>query len=141
MNNEKGGGPQFEAPAFRPEKGDDFAERSSEDEASSAAESAPGNQTPATLKSPPKTTSVSDIKVKVAKPPQQDDDQSLTPASMMTADDSDLIEKQWVERAKSIVEKTQDDPYIQKKEMSKVKADYIHKRFKKVVKTDEPATK
>ena len=50
------------------------------------------------------------------------------------AEDVDLIEKTWVERAKSIIEKTKDDPYIQKNEISKVKAEYIDRRFNKKIK-------
>jgi len=57
----------------------------------------------------------------------------------LSAQDSDLIEKEWVEKAKDIVAQTQDDPYHQKKEISKVKAEYIHKRFNKTVKTDDTA--
>lgn len=55
----------------------------------------------------------------------------------MVADDVDLIEKEWVERAKAIVAQTQDDPHAQKSQMSKVKAEYIQKRFNKTVKTDD----
>jgi hypothetical protein len=51
----------------------------------------------------------------------------------LPAQDTDLIEKEWVERAKSIVAQTQDDPYKQKNEMSKIKADYIKKRFNKSI--------
>lgn len=56
---------------------------------------------------------------------------SATPA---IADDSDLIEKEWVVKAKEIVEKTKHDPYLQTKEMSKVKADYLKKRYNKDLK-------
>src|SRR5690606_30294000 len=41
------------------------------------------------------------------------------------ADDADLIEKEWVERAKEIVHKTKDNPYLQNKAITKMKADYI----------------
>ncbi len=58
-------------------------------------------------------------------------------ASDLTAQDTDLIEKQWVDRAKAIVAQTQDDPYKQKKEMSRVKAEYVQKRFNKTIKTDD----
>lgn len=47
------------------------------------------------------------------------------------ADDIDLIEKEWVEKAKEIVEKTKDNPYLQNKAMSEFKADYIKKRYSK----------
>lgn len=57
--------------------------------------------------------------------------------SSLSAADQDHIEKQWIDAAKTVAAKTRSDPYTQKNEMSKVKADYIHKRFKKVVKTDD----
>jgi len=50
---------------------------------------------------------------------------------------SDRIERQWVERAKVIVAETKTDPYKQKNEMSQVKAEYIQKRFNKVIKTSD----
>lgn len=53
------------------------------------------------------------------------------------ADDVDLIEKHWVEKAKEIVDKTHDDPFKQKSEMSKVKATYIKERFNKAIPTDD----
>jgi hypothetical protein len=55
------------------------------------------------------------------------------------ADDVDLIEKEWVDRAKAIVEATQDNPRKQKSEISKVKAEYIQKRFNKTIKVDSAA--
>jgi hypothetical protein len=65
--------------------------------------------------------------------------QSSSPAisAGLPAQDTDLIEKEWVLRAKSIVAQTQDDPYRQKKEMSKMKADYIKKRFNKTLPTED----
>lgn len=53
------------------------------------------------------------------------------------ADDNDLIEKEWVEKAKQIVEQTKLDPHTQNKEMSKMKADYLKKRYNKEVKLVE----
>jgi len=49
----------------------------------------------------------------------------------MIADDADLIEKAWVEKAKKLVEQTKNDPYTQNKEINKFKADYIKKRYNK----------
>ena len=63
----------------------------------------------------------------------------VTTDSGLVAADADLIEKEWITRAKDIVAKTADDPYHQKKEISKVKAEYIQKRFNKTLKTDETA--
>jgi len=45
------------------------------------------------------------------------------------ADDLDLIEKEWVERAKRIVEQTRNDPYRQSEELHITKDDYQGKRF------------
>ena len=53
------------------------------------------------------------------------------------AEDIDLIEKAWVEKAKDIVKATHGDPYSQNKELNKVKADYIKKRYDKDVKVIE----
>lgn len=53
------------------------------------------------------------------------------------ADDTDLIEKEWVERAKEIVHKTKDNPYLQNKAIAKMKADYIKKRYNKDLRVQE----
>jgi hypothetical protein len=50
------------------------------------------------------------------------------------ADDSDLIEKEWVNKAKQIVERTRDDPRRQSEELTVVKADYLQKRYNKTIK-------
>lgn len=55
----------------------------------------------------------------------------------VTADDGDLIEKEWVLKAKQIVEKTRDDPYRQSKELTSFKADYLSKRYNKNIKLSE----
>jgi hypothetical protein len=55
------------------------------------------------------------------------------------AQDSDRIEQEWVDKAKAIIQRTQDDPYLQKDQMSRIKAEYIQKRFNKTIKTDEAA--
>lgn len=53
------------------------------------------------------------------------------------ADDNDLIEKEWVDKAKQIVEHTKHDPHLQNKEMNKMKADYLKKRYNKELKLGE----
>ena len=57
-----------------------------------------------------------------------------TPA---VADDNDLIEKEWVNKAKQIVASTRDDPYQQSKELTVFKADYMKKRYNKTLKLGE----
>jgi hypothetical protein len=53
------------------------------------------------------------------------------------ADDNDLIEKEWVNKAKSIIEKTKTNPHDQSDAMTLFKADYIKKRYNKTIKTSE----
>jgi hypothetical protein len=60
-------------------------------------------------------------------------------AAHQATKDRDHIETEWVDKAKAIIAQNKNDPYIQKHEMSKVKAEYIQKRFGKTIKTDEAA--
>jgi|AntRauTorckE6833_2_1112554.scaffolds.fasta_scaffold00992_4 hypothetical protein len=70
-----------------------------------------------------------------------DDASASTPASApmqldppMIADDNDLIEKEWVIKAKQIVEQTKDDPYNQNEQIVRLRADYLKKRYNKDIK-------
>ena len=60
-----------------------------------------------------------------------------TIAAPAVADDLDLIEKEWVEKAKAIVTQTRSDPYNQNKEMNRFKADYMQKRYGKEIKLED----
>jgi len=55
----------------------------------------------------------------------QDDDQSLP----LVANDDDLIEKEWVDKAKSIVNNTKTDPYSQEKAVNGLQKAYKKKRY------------
>jgi hypothetical protein len=55
----------------------------------------------------------------------------------IAADDGDLIEKEWVAKAKAIVDSTKDDPREQTREMNYFKADYLKKRYNKDIKVSE----
>lgn len=61
-------------------------------------------------------------------------------ADPLTAEDNDLIEKAWVQKAKAIVEHTKNDPYKQNNEINKVKASYIKKRYNKDIKIADEQT-
>jgi len=74
--------------------------------------------------------------VETLPPPVANQPAPLTPASL-AADDADLIEKEWVDRAKAIVEENRDDPHSQKQKISKVKAEYIKQRYNKSLKGEE----
>ncbi len=47
----------------------------------------------------------------------------------IVASDEDLIEKEWVDKAKKIIAQTKDDPYRREQEVSKLQADYLRKRY------------
>lgn len=88
---------------------------------------------------PPKTTQndASSTPI-VSDPPTQLTSTSSSPSTTPAmADDLDLIEKEWVIKAKEIVSKTRDDPHKQNEEISAVKADYIKKRYNKEVPKNE----
>lgn len=48
-----------------------------------------------------------------------------------SAADEDLIEKEWVDRAKKIISATQDDPAAREREVAKLQEDYLKKRYGK----------
>ena len=50
-------------------------------------------------------------------------------SSPLVANDDDLIEKEWVDRAKKIVTEAQNDPKQQDDRISGLKVDYVKKRF------------
>lgn len=66
-----------------------------------------------------------------------DDAASTTSDTPAIADDADLIEKEWVLKAKQIVERTKEDPYDQNKQLNVFKADYMKKRYNKTIKLSE----
>lgn len=47
------------------------------------------------------------------------------------ASDDDLIEKEWVDKAKKIITDTQNDPYRREQEVTKLQVDYLRKRYGK----------
>jgi hypothetical protein len=48
--------------------------------------------------------------------------------------DNDLIDKEWVDKAKRIVERTRNDPHEQSDQLTGVKAEYMKKRYNKTIK-------
>lgn len=64
--------------------------------------------------------------------PQDDttlDDSSSDSSTPILANDDDLIEKEWVDRAKKIVADTRDNPYKQEKAVNELQKDYQKKRY------------
>lgn len=123
--------PQFEAKPIPLSEGD--VSTSPETAATSSPENRPQLQ-PAQISS----QVASDLALPSQAIATSDDSTNLTTAQpQVSAADSDRIEKEWIDRAKTIVARTADDPFTQKNEMSKVKAEYIKKRFNKTVKTSD----
>lgn len=52
-----------------------------------------------------------------------------TTAAPLTANDDDLIEKEWVDKAKKIVAQTRDDPFKREEAVSQLQKDYQKKRY------------
>lgn len=68
--------------------------------------------------------------------PAADDSQSSSASGMPTqAADVDLIEKEWVDRAKLIVSQTRDDPHEQESEVGKLQAEYLKQRYGRDINT------
>lgn len=61
------------------------------------------------------------------------DDTTTTASSdtPLVAADEDVIEKEWVDKAKQIINATKDDPYRREYEVSRLQADYLEKRYGK----------
>lgn len=72
--------------------------------------------------------------VQPATPPDDHKNTGVSSGNPQIADDVDLIEKEWVDKAKQLVDQTKTDPRQQNIELSKMKADYIKKRFNKQLK-------
>ena len=70
----------------------------------------------------------------VASPISTNDSQVTIGSKMVTgnplvANDDDLIEKEWVDKAKKIVAETQNNPFRRDEEVNKLQVDYLKKRF------------
>lgn len=55
----------------------------------------------------------------------------------LVAADEDLIEKEWVDKAKEIIEQTKDDPHARTQRVNELQRDYLQKRYGKVVGASE----
>lgn len=63
--------------------------------------------------------------------------QSSDDDTPVVAADEDLIEKEWVDKAKKIIAQTKDDPYKREREVNQLQADYLQKRYGKNIGKDE----
>lgn len=70
-------------------------------------------------------------------PPPAPADEAATAAVSApdVADDVDVIEKEWVDRAKKIIAETKDDPHTQEEEFEKLQVEYHRKRYGRDIKS------
>lgn len=108
----------FEAPVASPEYGPVDPERSGELAAQAQAGMA-AQPIPITLPTPDPSGVSSTAQAQVS-----DDLPAI-------AGDEDLIEKEWVDKAKQIISQTRDDPARREKEVGRLQADYLKKRYGK----------
>jgi hypothetical protein len=90
-----------------------------------------GEATPAAVNAAPILPTP--VGLPVAQAPASDDATSTSSASdtPLVAGDDDLIEKEWVDKAKKIIAETRDDPHRREQEVGKLQADYLKKRYGK----------
>lgn len=69
--------------------------------------------------------------------PSQATDGQIHAAAPVDDDDADDLDKEWINKAKTIVEQTRNDPYTQSREIGKVKADYLRIRYNKHIKAGQ----
>lgn len=83
----------------------------------------------------PQTSSASvPIVLPTPQPVIQDDTQLTTNPTPVVAADDDVIEKEWVNKAKKVIHQTKGNPYAKEQEVSKLQADYMYKRYGKQIK-------
>ena len=63
--------------------------------------------------------------------------QAVAAHAPAVAADTDVIEKEWIARAKQVVANTRLDPFEQNRQLAALKADYMQKRYGKIVKLSD----
>jgi len=131
--------PELPTPQFTPERGPSQPEQSNEYGQQLANPEMAGERTPEreqhmaavdqqAMPAPPPITPVPMPQVVPAPVVQQQVPADDMPA---LANDDDLIEKEWVDKAKKIIAETKDDPYRREQEVNRLQADYLKKRYGK----------
>lgn len=69
--------------------------------------------------------------------PQIDPVQPVANSSPLVAADEDLIEKEWVDKAKEIIAHTKDDPHARTEQVNELQRNYLQKRYNRVVGASE----
>ena len=74
-----------------------------------------------------------------SQPPASQHQQAPMPMSTVpaAAQDTAIIEGEWIAKAQQIVAATSNDPFEQNRQLAALKADYMQKRYNKTVKLSE----
>jgi hypothetical protein len=67
----------------------------------------------------------------------QADSATTTGGSPLVAADEDLIEKEWVDKAKQIILHTRDDPHTRTQKVNELQRDYLQKRYGRIIGASE----
>lgn len=111
-------GPQLPTPERAVESGDKHIELASEAAAFAADHSAV-------------TTMLPVLPAPIAQPAVGTSDANHPSTFPVAAGDDDLIEREWVDKAKKIIAETRDDPYGREKAVNQLQKDYLKKRYGK----------
>jgi len=69
--------------------------------------------------------------------PQDIPVQPITSNTPLVAADEDLIEKEWVDKAKEIILHTKDDPHARTQKVNELQRDYLQKRYGRAIGASE----
>lgn len=128
--------PELPSPNLRPESqpapsSEEYHEQGAERAGEATHETEQSVQRTEASMAPPQVLPMPPLPVPVPVPvPAAPVDDSTSVGPTIAADD-DLIEKEWVDKAKKIIQDTRDDPYRREQEVSKLQADYLRKRYGK----------
>ena len=70
-------------------------------------------------------------------PPQPTPTAAPADGNPIAAGDEDVIEKEWVDKAKKIIQETKDDPFERTNRVNELQRDYLKKRYNKDLGTGE----
>lgn len=129
----------FEAPPTPESSGED-AETSGEKDQPARQETAPSKAPSAPAQAVPQLNlpgNNTQLASQQSNQTPQDDNPVIT--APLHAADTGTIEKEWVDAVKMVEDRTKNDPYKQKEEVSRIKTDYQMKRFNKKLNSDEAA--
>lgn len=73
----------------------------------------------------------------IAPVPQADPVQLPANSNPIVAADEDLIEKEWVDKAKEIIQQTRDDPHARTLKVNELQRDYLQKRYGRAIGANE----